>query len=200
MELILISASKLKIMLTDSDMKKYDLSAETVDYDTTATRRAFWSILDDAKDETGFNAASDRVLIQMYPSRDGGCEMFVTKINGSGTENKAPPVTESEKRRRGRERTQEKTVVYSFDSLATLMAVCRRLFRTHWRGCSRAYREQMGRCYLFLSDKSMDDLALRYAFLGEYGVLEHTQTMSLYIKEHALPLCEKHAVETLGNL
>lgn len=76
----MISDSKLKIMLTSDDMKEYSLDCSTLDYENTETRRAFWSILDEAKHRTGFDAASEKVFVQVYPSRAGGCEMYVTKL------------------------------------------------------------------------------------------------------------------------
>ncbi len=199
MELILISAGKLKIMLTDSDMKKYDLKAEAVDYNNTETRRAFWNILDDAKHETGFDAASDRLFIQMYPSKDGGCEMFVTKLET------LPHETKSGDKRKGRpaleETGREYLAVYSFDKLDPLICVCRRLLQNNWLGKSRAYREPDGKCYLFLSEcVSEGRRAMRHATISEYGISEHAETALLYIKEYADTLCEAHAVETLGIL
>ena len=80
MELIMISESKLKIMLTSEDMKEYSLNYDNLSYENTETRRAFWSILDEAKHRTGFDAASERVFVQVYPSKKGGCEMYVTKL------------------------------------------------------------------------------------------------------------------------
>ena len=80
MELIVISNSKLKIMLTSEDMREYSLDCNTLDYENTETRRAFWSILDEAKQRTGFDAASEKVFVQVYPSKKGGCEMYVTKL------------------------------------------------------------------------------------------------------------------------
>lgn len=208
MELILISSSKLKIMLSDEDMEKYDLKAETVDYDNTATRRAFWSILDDAKNETGFDAASDRLFIQMYPSKDGGCEMFVTKLGTLCAEEAPPaPCPPDRKRQRsalspkGEERTKERLSVYSFESLEWLLEVCRRLLRVKWKGRSRAYKAFDGKCYLFLYERGEAlPLLTRFSFIGEYGIAEHAETVSLYIKEYASPLCENAAVETLGAL
>ena len=81
MELILINENKLKITLSRRDMKQYDLDCDTIDYDKTETRKAFWSILDEAKHKTGFDAAKQRVFIQLYPSKEGGCEMYVTKLS-----------------------------------------------------------------------------------------------------------------------
>ena len=84
MELLLITDSRLKISLTAADMASYDLSAESLDYANTGTRSAIWQILDIAKHRTGFDAADGRILLQVYPSVCGGCEMFVTKLLPAG--------------------------------------------------------------------------------------------------------------------
>ena len=80
MELIKISDSKLKIALTPTDMEKYSLDIQTMDYDKTETRSAFWQLLDEAKHKTGFDAASEKIFVQIYSSIGGGCEMYVTKL------------------------------------------------------------------------------------------------------------------------
>ena len=123
MELILISDSKLKIMLSPDDMKDFDLDCDSVDYSKTETRRAFWSILDEAKHRTGFDAASQRIYIQLYPCRQGGCEMYITKIGSS----------------KGSEifRSEQNYLAYIFDSLDLMIRVCRqRRFYTRGYGHS----------------------------------------------------------------
>lgn len=78
MELILIGTDKLKVMLTEEDMKFYAIEFERLDYGNTETRRAIWSILDEAKRQIGFDAARDRIYIQAYKNIAGGCELFVS--------------------------------------------------------------------------------------------------------------------------
>ncbi len=80
MEVIKISNSKLKIILTREDMQKYRLKADSVDYNNAATRKSFFEILDTVKSTHGFDSEGDKVLIQFYPSKDGGCELFITKL------------------------------------------------------------------------------------------------------------------------
>ena len=75
MELIRISDSKLKIILNETDMRRYALSSDTLSYENGDTRRAVREVLAEAEEETGFHATADRLLIQAYPSRDGGCEL-----------------------------------------------------------------------------------------------------------------------------
>ena len=88
MELHLIGVNKLKVTLTPDDMSQYALTCDTIDYDNTTTRRAFWDILDKARSRTGFDAASDRVFIQVYPNKSGGGDMYVTKISALSEEQK----------------------------------------------------------------------------------------------------------------
>ena len=80
MELIVISESKLKIMLEKEDMKRYGLFGSELNYDDPPTRKKLLSILDKAKEECGFDTGSEKLLVQLYPSKDGGSEMFVTKL------------------------------------------------------------------------------------------------------------------------
>ena len=80
MEILKISSSKLKVMLTAEDMKKYNITSDELDYNDAKTRKKFRDVLDAVKEKCGFDTEGDKVLIQFYPSKDGGCEMFVTKL------------------------------------------------------------------------------------------------------------------------
>lgn len=82
MELIVISESKLKIMLTGPDMVKYELEGDFADCADVHTREAFRHIFEDARAEIGFDTEGERLLVQMYASKGGGCEIFVTKLGG----------------------------------------------------------------------------------------------------------------------
>jgi negative regulator of genetic competence, sporulation and motility len=84
MELIVISESKLKIMLSGEDMVKYELEEERVEGCDAHTRRVFRRIFEDARAAVGFETLGERLLVQYYATGDGGgCEIFVTKL---GTE------------------------------------------------------------------------------------------------------------------
>ena len=78
MELIPINESKLKIMLDEIDMREYRLGASS-DCADTETRRAIRSILDVARKKIGFNTEGAEIFVQLYASKKGGCELFVTK-------------------------------------------------------------------------------------------------------------------------
>lgn len=78
MELILISNTKLKIMLNESDMRKYHIGNES-DCAEATTRKAIRNLLECARDQIGFNTDGEEIFVQLYTSKHGGCELFVTK-------------------------------------------------------------------------------------------------------------------------
>ena len=80
MELILISNTKLKIMLSENDMRYYKINEEA-DCAEPETRRAIRSLLERAREQIGFNTEGSEIFVQLYTSRRGGCELFITKTS-----------------------------------------------------------------------------------------------------------------------
>lgn len=201
MELILISESKLKIMLSADDMNYYELNTDTIDYDNTETRKAFWDILDEAKHKTGFDAASERVFIQVYPSKEGGCELYVTKLGncvtpGGITQSLYVPNKPMKKM------TKERKTVYGFDDMRLLLLACRAINGRQKITDTSAWKGEDGKCYLVVSEETEagsvklgpGDAALEYGEKASfYGIFA-------YINEHCIPICEHKAAESLGVL
>ena len=167
MELIVISKSKLKIMLTPPDMQRYELTDGQMDCADEQTRRAFRHIFDDARDQIGFDTEGERLFVQLYTSRGGGCEIFVTKLgakNGTCTYDAVTPSEAALLRRvmehnaNGMEdiemnadrdtndtpllptRVQTSTpVALVFSSISILLSACRRLLTLGDHRDSHAY-------------------------------------------------------------
>ena len=192
MELILISDSKLKIMLSPDDMNFYDIDCGSVDYGSTETRRAFWSILDTAKKKAGFDAASDRVYIQMYPSRDGGCEMYVTKLGQKAQKSSCPSAE-----KKGAQILQ---LAYVFPSIRALLSVCNTLTKRTVRCESSAYAGEAGECMLFLSCEQSAKKRNCLGFIEEYGAQTDHGISLTFAAEHYRCICPYEAVETLSSL
>ena len=211
----MISSSKLKIMLSADDMQKYALDHD-VNYADLKTRKAFKSILEEAKQKTGFDAENEKIFIQLYPSKKGGCELYITKIceeadeeydelslklytdakSGKKTSEKSAGVIPSTKRQHLRERKR----AYSFSSLEHMIAVCRRLLSLKWKGQSSAYKGD-GRFYIVLKDKINSDAGVdRLSFINEYGESENAERLFKTLSEYATCICSTGAVEKLGIL
>ena len=198
MELILISDSKLKIMLSRQDMEYYELCNEEIDYDSTETRRAFWQILDEAKHKTGFDAAEEKVFIQLYPSKEGGCEMYVTKVG-------VIPSLAAELSGRKAEVRVGRVGHYRFQKQENLLCACRVLMKKGYQGESSAYLLDDGSYALLIHEVGRAPLCYAgapdtYSFIEEFGIRIKGEERIVFLKEHGICLREADAVNVLGKL
>lgn len=211
MEMIMINESKLKVMLTGADLEEFDLEAEDLDYSNTETKRMFWDILGRAKHSVGFDTDGTRVLVQLYPSREGGCEMFITKIGTVCKECATEPPDSSEapsapilhyKPSHRSPPGKGRPGAFSFDCLEWLITVCRRLRGIGYTGNSTAYIDDRRRYYLFL--EGLDPTGYlpldEYSFITEYGIRENVESLRQFLGEHGKCLCTTDAVDRLGVL
>lgn len=208
MDLILISSTKLKIMLTPDDMAAYSLTCDNIDYDNTETRRAFWDILDAAKHKTGFDAASDRVFIQVYPSKSGGCEMYVTKLMKRDEAIRrddmklydkkcmadSPPVSLKVERNAPEHSDYN---VYSFGEMYHMLDACRQLTLSGYKGSSSIWADDSIPRYYLAVEKAEKT---QYSFLVEYGTKHPSPAAYTYIVEHCRCICGDGAVEKMAAL
>ena len=198
MEIILISESKLKVMLTAEDLQGFEICAEILDYGNTETKRMLWDVLGRAKRSVGFDTDGHRVLVQLYPSRDGGCELFITRL-GRLPCNEAPENAVIAAKAHTRPRAGGSA--FGFDTMERLLAVCRRLASLPYEGESEAYLGDDRRCYLFLSEPDLSSyLPLdEYSFIEEYGTVENVSALRHFVGEHARPICETGAIACLSR-
>lgn len=215
MELIMISSSKLKIMLSADDMTKYSLGSD-IDYSDQKTRQAFRTILDEARKKTGFDAESEKIFIQLYPSKKGGCEVYITKINDESECECDIPLKSSETKNlykslercagiipaSRRHSPRERKRAYSFPSLEALISVCRRLISVGWHGQSSAFCDENRIFHIILKDKITSELVHpdKLSFICEYGENENYNSVLKYLSEHGKCICKSGAVEKLGIL
>lgn len=196
MELLLISENKIKISLTKEDLDGYSITADGIDYDNTETRRVFWTLLDEAKRQTGFDAAKNRIFIQIYPGKDGGCELYVSKIKHSEREDGIQLNVLKGILEKGKREKRAGPSVYRFDDVSGLLLACRRLRALGYGKGASAYSEEKRQFYLSF-DASEND----FSFIGEYGEAQNdAYSVLLYINEHCKCICDGDAVERLGNL
>lgn len=179
MEFLVVSDSKLKIMLTKEEMKKYEIDAEDIDYDNPKTRRAFWRILDVAREKCGFEASGDKVLMQFYPSKDGS-EIFVTKLGliSGGAErtiSKSTKVAMLSTRR----------AVYKFSSFEDMVSAAQLIDTDECERMPRAFFDERGDFYIIADErKGCSERASELSVVSEYGV-ELPSVLGHYVAEHA---------------
>lgn len=196
MELLRINERKLKVTLTREDMTAYALTCENLDYDNTETRRAFWCILDEAKHKTGFDAASDRVYVQIFPSRGGGCEMYVTKLGENP--NKPAPVTLK------KEPLFVEKTIFRFEKLEDMLSASACLSECGFTSVSSAYLAY-DNYYLLVGQDGVKPPSDRRRgasvsdLIAEFGIKTDLSAEG-WLAEHAVCICPEHAVERYAAL
>lgn len=179
MEFLVVSDSKLKIMMSREDMIKYEIDGDDIDYDDPKTRRAFWRILDAAKEACGFEASGDKVLIQFYPAKDGS-EIFVTKLGliSPGAER---TIAKSSKVAM----LSTKMAIYQFLSFENLVYAVRMIEETECEKPPKAYFDDNGAYYLIVEERrGGSGKMLDISPITEFGK-EIPSNLSSYISEHS---------------
>ena len=228
MECIVISESKLKIMLNRLDMAHYELGNGELDCASASTRAAFRHIFEDAGVKAGFDTEGARLFVQLYASKEGGCEIFVTKLEGGawqehrdtvGGESLGPrPRRDGLRVDRGEDallRVVKEVEVnqptadgrvggrwYRFEALGDLLACCRALaLRGKALGGAAYIDERHGeRYYLELpANCGGRESGDAVDLAAEFGVPADRDTTELYLAEHGRCLCGTGAVELLGK-
>ncbi len=220
MEMIPISNSKLKIMLDESDMREYNIGTEA-DCASNETRHAIRNILDVAKTQIGFNTEGEEIFVQLYTSKSGGCELFVTKSgmcdNAEQKNDKKSKKRESVSKKSSSEgctalslKKEELTrsskrdygrMIFSFESIDLLCTVCRTIASKKTEYESRAYFDEYGTYYLVLNNIGLTAYSRigPLSFILEYGQRERSDHALTYLFEHGKVICPEHAVEILSQ-
>lgn len=197
MEHILISPGKLKLMLSKGDLDHYELSDAARDGTIAPeSRRSIRLLLEDAGRLSGFDAGDDKLFIQLYPSKDGGAEIYITRLGGR------PPEHTSDER-------LTLTRIGCFESLNELMLCCSALEPILAGGSnadSSAWSD--GARYFLLITEEIGyheylerggDCRIESMF-GEFGRNIKNNTAVCYIKEHCFVFCKKNAVKILSDM
>ena len=190
MDYIMINQGKLKIMLEAEDLKEWDIRIDELDYSNPYAKAIFEEILAYAKANLGFDADGRKVLLQLYPSKDGGCELFITRLCDLCD----APEENGEAWQRA----------YSFQKLSHLLSVCRQLLLGGFSGKSSAWYDGEGKWFLLISAQGEQKKELypldEFTFISEYGECEVPKFLSLYLSEYASPVCEGNATAVLGKI
>lgn len=202
MELIVIGESRLKIMLTGEDMARYELTepdptGQNANSITPHTREVLRHIFADAHSEIGFDTEGERLFVQLYASKGGGCEIFVTKL-GEGETKLLKCLSTCEKT----EAARNCRVGLRMDSLADLTALCRRLLSVGYGGESELYIIEEGGAatwLLILMIPEGRDTRSPFPFLIEYGESVNRDAET-YAAEHGRLICRGNAVETMAKI
>lgn len=210
MEMIMISERKLKIMLTADDMEKFSISNELMAYEKRDAREMFRPILEEAEEKCGFESAAGKLFIQVYPSKNGGCEVYVTKPEESPS-NEKNEKEDKRKREKAPARRKKEYCAYVFENLNDGINACRILRDRGYNGESSFWYEQSSggqtKYYLTLQEEIPQNQTQRRRksatasdIAGEFGRRAGGAEVMAYIKEHATAVAKADALDAIGGL
>lgn len=174
MELIRISCDKIKISLSKAELDEYDLTVDEIDGSAPKTKRAFRELFVSARDQTGFDAEGQKVFVQIFRARGGGCEIFVSKV-----------IKKSDSEPKNDE-------AYRFSDLSALTCACKSLINIEARCESDAYAGENG--YVLCLHKPNE---IEKAVALEWGNVTEAP-MTEYIGERYRVIRLRDAVQTLS--
>lgn len=208
MELILINENKLKIMMSENDMRKFGLDENEFNLSISNTRAILSKILNEANLHTGFEnlTPDDKILIQLYPETHGGCELYITKIaicDASYDEEEIfmPQGDERYLLPRSTKNTTEYKKVpltYSFTKFDYVIAACKELIKQNFSGESSLYHLDEGKYLLFIAEEESINTATNC--LSEFGQHENTENSYLRSLERGTCIIHQHAVEKISTM
>lgn len=172
METIVISEDRIKIMLSREDLEAYRLDGSRLDTESDRVKAALRRVIDEAGRQTGFDTAPGRIHVQVYESKEGGCEMFVTRLPSEVLEVNEEGIT-----------------LYGFADRKAMVMLCRRLFADGYDAAGDAYR--LGDLYFLILHSDEPYAAC------DFGVLTD-RSLCPYITEYGDPLICGDAVPFLA--
>ena len=194
MELILISASKLKVILDADESRKYKIT-DAPGGVRKCDKSCLSEILDDIYRLSGFDTKSDSLSIEIFESKSGGCEMFITKQAEKRT------YTQKEIKKLCRECLSDNlTLSYIFKTMSDLIFVCKLLGAKTLPAKSRAFNVGSKNFYLILTFFSFftPELYDSLEFISEFGERISSEGLEDYLDEYGKEICHSEAVETLS--
>lgn len=186
MDFYLVHDSKLKVILTVEDLEELQIDYESMDYEDPQTRKALLRMLEQAREEIGFEPRKSKLFIEVYPCEGGGCVLFFTCLRQPGA------VREG----RGME-----PVLFEFEDVEALTAGAGKTFARYGHRIYRSslYRLQ-DRYRLIVYPLDYADRLSVY-FLSEFGRnVGEGRLLAAYTEEHGQELIRDRAIEKISEI
>ena len=172
MEVIKCECNRLIMLLSRDDMTRYG-----IDNDASLMVNVR-SMLNDSGISKDFSD-SRRLLVKIFESKEGGCELFITRL-GDGISVPDAPVIRKLK------------YIYKFKEIGSLLKSCRAVCTLGFAGESEIRYDTEKKEYYLILDREYENLC-------EFGAFPCRRSSLLFIEEHCKKLCNC-TMNTLGNL
>ena len=210
MELVVINENKLKVMMNETDMKIYGLDENEFYCSITNARDILRKIIKNSPVRTGFEdiPIDEKILIQLYPDKTGGCELYITRISLDEKEDDTFMPQENDERYLlpkpiiKKQGLKIPLLSYKFDNLEFAMCAAKEMYRRNYNGASSFYRDQEGKYFLFVNNLKNEGAEYKNVtdFLSEFGELTNTENTRLALSERGKCIFKENAVKQLTEI
>lgn len=196
MELIVINENSIKITLSSAEMSAYGLDDDDFHLSGVGTRNIVNRILLDGLGSCGFSSSTnEKLTIQLYSNKNGGCELFVTKIPIDDKDGACVTL------RKDDDNMKAHCLTYSFSELEDAISACKELLNRTIECKSTLYIGDDGKYYIRLSEIDPEKIKSSPSlYLSEFGELENSEQIYLKMLERGRCLIPKQAIERLSEL
>lgn len=182
MELIIIDRNTVKVTLSKKDVKKYGIDEDG--YPEEVSHEAIDSIFSDAGLEKDDRAD---YYVECYFSKDGGCELFITRVAYDGGIDAEKPRSTVEK---STDDCKHRTV-YRFERMEDVLGACKEISKRQSADSLLYHEKHRGKYYLITENEEYH--------AEEFGATKCRNETECYIKEHCTLVC-RNAVDRLKGL
>ena len=180
MEFMKIGHDSLKITMSAKEAKMYDLDEDST-LDSEEMKSTFTKLLLRAKKEIGYKYAGERVVAEIFSSKNGGCEIFLSYADEQINEMKESKYKKSY------------ISVYMLESFFDTIELIKRMEGSNYKGKSSLYYdEQNERYYIAFEDPEIKDG--KYLFINEYARQQKNNSI-VYLKEHCKCIKRNTAID-----
>ena len=193
MEILRIGKHAIKISLNIDETKEYRiLDSDILEEDEI--KESFSKLLLKAKETVDFSYAGRKIFTEIFPSKDGGCEIYISCISMEAEK----AVYKDKNQQLDNKKPKSVLSIFDFENIENLLQACYRLKEIKYKNKSSVYYDtDKKRYYMILEDIYIKDI--RYAFLLEYSKYIKGSIAS-YIKEHYKCILKKDGVKVLSAL
>ena len=192
MDIILINKRNIKVSLSKDELELFGLYAQSLEWQDLKTRLLLGKILDIAHERFGFDRCDSKLTVSVFPSADGGCELFVTK--------KSPVTKATYDKKHG-------VICFAKDT-EELFCLCEKLKEADFSGASSLYLGEKGELVMICENKKAFPSYMKESdikkkncdltFLSEHGrTYDATEDALAYIGEHMTLLVQNEAMDRI---
>ncbi len=206
-----LSENKIRITLTAGDLKEKDIDYHDFMSNPLETQDLFLDILEEAKEQVGFNTTDYRVKIEALAMIDGDFVVNVTRMCEAEKEKVAPTVTSPKKKFKVRRKSvipKSEKAIYKFDTFDDYYLFVQYLSKNRLSKAYQVAKEiivylYQNEYYLVLQDINTEDknLLRLYSCIPEFGTYINKSVLfmsklkecgKIVIKNNALKISLKH--------